>query len=533
MRIAVVGSGISGLSAAWLLQKQHEVTLIERHHRIGMGAFKVDVDIGGEKVPIDIPMRVYNVQTYRRLMGFYEALGVETHPCDHSGALINERGEAYFRYQKAELFGRTVRYAFGPLSLITSTGRYALELARFQRSAASDLARGRMARRTIDDYLSENQYSRGFKEQVIYPVFSVICTCSYEAVRAYPAELIAEFLLALLGKAQLRRLRRGTLAVTEAVSKAVSHVECGVKIKRVWADETTANVEDEEGAVRCFDHVVIATQADEAREMLDPTHRDERALLKRVPYDSSVTCVHRDPSLLPKRSLWGPVTYTLSSQHDRPMATLWINRVLPDLPESFDLFQTVNPLRSPKPELLLASATLTRPLVTQDSLEAIEALSALQRRSARRLWLCGSYAARGIPLLETGVRSALSVASATPTASPITSSCRVSPLMMHPKHTAASNAPHRSAAPAITASSNAPGASTTTRSPAAPPAAPNAFAAPSRIAPVTAGLYRLTISATRNPRASRATGWGGVSAIGEGIVGRPAAPCAPQTQPQL
>ncbi len=409
MKIAVVGSGISGLSAAWLLQKKHEVTLIERHARVGMGAFKVDVDFEGRKVPIDIPMRVYNVQTYRRLMSFYESLGVETHPCDHSGALFNEDGEAYFRYQKVELFGRTVRYTTGPLSLISRTGRYALELARFKRSAASDLARGRMRAKTIDEYLRESRYSRGFAEQVIYPVFSVICTCSYEAVRAYPAEFIAEFLLALLNKAQLRRLRRGTLAVTEAVSNAVSHVECGVKIRRVWDDGTKASLEDDKGVVRSFDHVVVATQADQAARMLDAAHQEERALLKRVPYDSSITCVHRDASLLPERSLWGPVTYTLSSLHDRPMATLWVNRVLPELPERFDLFQTVSPIREPDPKLLLASATLSRPLVTQDSLEAIEALNTLQQRSDRRLWFCGSYAARGIPLLETGIRSAISV----------------------------------------------------------------------------------------------------------------------------
>jgi predicted NAD/FAD-binding protein len=168
-----------------------------------------------------------------------------------------------------------------------------------------------------------------------------------------------------------------------------------------------------DGGSQRFDHVVVATQANQAATMLDQGFARERSALGRFAYESSVVTVHTDARLAPaQRSRWAPVNLILDPMGDRPMATIWMNRVQPSLRDASPVFQTWNPIVEPAPASVRASARFERPVVNAASLVGAREVAALHDERGRRLWFCGSYLGPGIPLLESAAVTAANVARA-------------------------------------------------------------------------------------------------------------------------
>jgi predicted NAD/FAD-binding protein len=162
-----------------------------------------------------------------------------------------------------------------------------------------------------------------------------------------------------------------------------------------------------------FDHVVLATQANQALALWHDATPAEAAVLRAFRYRALDVVMHRDPRLMPaRRADWSPVNARVCAEHERPESTIWINRVQPALRDAAPLFQTVQPQRSPREDLVIGHARFERPLVDRASVQAVAALQGLHAQPGRRVWLCGSYAQPGVPLLESAVRSAYAVAAA-------------------------------------------------------------------------------------------------------------------------
>lgn len=402
VRIAVVGSGIGGLAAAWLLARVHEVTLLERLGRPGMAAHGVDLGAGAR---VDVPLRVFHPAYYPTLTALYAAVGVETEPVDYSASFSDQDGATYFRYRNLRLAGRT-------LSIPRAGLRLAASAARYFAGARRDLARGRLAGRTIDEYLAARGLER-FGARVLVPALCGIATCSYTRARAYPAALVVDYLTrgGLFWGA--RRARSGSDDVVARLLGGVARVQVDRRVAAVEPDAAGVAVRDEAGASERFDHVVLATPASAARRTLAGACPAEAEVLGRFTYVPSRVVVHRDGGLMPaRRRDWAPVNFGVAPGHDAPMATIWLNRVQPDLAGAADVFQTWSPLREPVPGTLLAAADLERPVVDVTTAAAQAALARLQEQPGRRVWFCGSYADPGIPLLESAAASALRVARA-------------------------------------------------------------------------------------------------------------------------
>jgi uncharacterized protein len=160
-----------------------------------------------------------------------------------------------------------------------------------------------------------------------------------------------------------------------------------------------------------FDHVVFATQANQALALLADAAPDEAAALSAFRYRGLEVLMHSDATLMPKRRAdWSPVNARVCAEHEQPESTIWINRVQPGLRQAAPLFQTVMPQRSPRDDCILGHARFERPLVGAGSAAALASLQQLHAQPGRRVWWCGSYAEAGVPLLESAVRSALMVA---------------------------------------------------------------------------------------------------------------------------
>lgn len=406
MRIAVVGSGIGGLSAAWLLGERHSVTIYERRHRLGMTADTFGLRENG--VRVDVPLRVFHAGYYPRMLALYAILGVETEAVNYASSFVDRSGRLHFRYRNLRLRGRSIPY-MPPVDLrlprACLIGLEALRLLLF--SPAFEPPRGA---ESTEAYFKRKRFSTRFFDRFILPTMASICTCSYNAVRRIPADLVVDYLARSLRGGGVRRARRGAEDVVERLASRVAHVQTGAGVVRIERREDGVLVVDETGDAVHYDHVVIATHAQQALRMLE-AEASERALLAAFSFERSRVVLHRDPRLAPRSPrTWGSVNFIVDPTASGPMATIWMNAVQPELAREKPLFQTWNPLFEPDPSTLLTEASFVRPVVDAASETALTELHKLHREPQRRVWFCGAWAARGIPLLETAVVSSLRVA---------------------------------------------------------------------------------------------------------------------------
>lgn len=408
-RIAIVGSGIAGLSAAWLLGREHEVTLFERHDAPGMSAFNVSVETAAGTQRVDVPLRVFKAGYYANLCALYRAAGVAMQASDHA-AVFYRAGEhaPYFQYRNLHLG----RWSLPLVGLRNVRGlAIAREALRFQRQGRADLAAGRAAGLSLDGYLEAHPFSEAFVEGVLLPTFAAIATCDYADVRRYPAEAIIDF---FTHGSLLSGIWRARYGADDAIARLLAParaVRCHSEVVAIQPEPEAIRVRMADGSQQRCDHVVLAVQAHQARKLVADHDPKAAALLARVPHAASEVVVHSAPEAIPGGVTPGsPVSYLVAEAHAAPMASIHLNAVVPALAAEPPLFQTWNPLREPHVGAVLGRAHFERPLVTLDSQAAVAELVALQSEEQRRLHYCGSYAMPGIPLLESAVRSAMAIA---------------------------------------------------------------------------------------------------------------------------
>ncbi|MFK8016470.1 MAG: NAD(P)/FAD-dependent oxidoreductase [Gammaproteobacteria bacterium] len=410
MRIAVVGSGIAGLSAAWLLSKDHHVTIYEKFGQLGMDAHSLELqgEQGGAR--IDVPLRVFFDGFYPNLTALYKELDIEFKPINYSASfgLLNEK--TYFRYDNYKLGRLSLPFLKGRQSVNARGLRIGWEILRFFRQSPRSLAQGIADTTTLEDYLDDQNYSQTFASDFLYPAFSGICTCSHESIKAYPARVILEYLNSGLLLSAVRRVTRGTAEVVKLLAREVREVRLQSPVTDVLRTAEGVKVCTTDGAAT-FDHVVLATQANQTSTILKNPSPEERELLESFTYEPSRVVVHTDTRLAPSggKAQWAPVNFLLANRESAPMATIWMNAIQ-HMPGSDPVFQTWNPAIEPEPSQLIGEANFERPVVNLESMKGLQRLSQLHDQTDRRVWFAGSYATHGIPLLESAANSAFLIA---------------------------------------------------------------------------------------------------------------------------
>nr|WP_315491137.1 FAD-dependent oxidoreductase [uncultured Rhodoferax sp.] len=406
-RIAIIGSGMAGLAAAWFLGNRHSVTLFERQPRLGIGAHSVQTPGG----VVDVPLRVIYPGYYPELFALLAETGVPVEPLDASLGFGDQGGASYFRYSNLHVLGKTLPWVTPSTWLHGESRRILLDLGRFLWEVPQALAAGHLVDRTIGDYLDLQKYSSAFTDRFLVPAFAGINTVSCQEVRDYPAELVAQYFNRQFMVSSVYRAVGGAAAIAQALSARAAQLRFNAPIRSVQRTSRQVIITMEDGSTENFDAVIFATQANQVMAMLRDASQSERAVLEAVRYGGVRVVMHHDVRLMPaNRKDWGPVNYILSPQHDRPMVSIWVNRLLPAYQDARPLFQTINPMVEPTTDLVLQDCSLQRPIVdlaTQANLQELEALHAQYGRS---VFFCGSYAAQGIPLLESAVASARRVA---------------------------------------------------------------------------------------------------------------------------
>ena len=409
MKIAVIGTGIAGMSAAWLLNTRHDVTVYEKNPRAGGHSNTVEVATRAGPTAVDTGFIVYNTLNYPNLTALFTHLGVPTKASDMSFA--------------ASLRGGRLEYAGTDLNGLLGQRRNILrprfwrmikDLLRFYRSAPALLADPQSRALSLGDYLGREGYSAEFIDDHLLPMGAAIWSTTPPDMLAYPAAAFISFfqshgLLLLRDRPQWRTVDGGSREYVRRLTASYSDSIRFRGVRAIKRKPSGVEVEDFQGHVDYFDHVVIASHADEALALLaDPDER-EHTLLRPWRYTKNAAVLHSDPSLMPRRkrvwASWNFVEPTEKSDASQLCVTYWMNR-LQGLRQDEPFFVTLNPALQPAAALKHYEITYTHPLFDEAARRSQRGLWSLQGR--RNTWFCGSYF--GFGFHEDALQAGLAVA---------------------------------------------------------------------------------------------------------------------------
>lgn len=406
-RIAVIGSGIAGMSAAWLLSQSHDVTLYEKDGRLGGHSNTVTVKTSAGLTPIDTGFIVFNDITYPNLVALFEHLGVTTKASDMSFGVSLHGGRMEYSSVGASAFLCGGRNLLNPRFWSMTW-----DLLRFYKHAPLELLGTRNDLTSLGDYLRRRGYGDAFQHDHLLPQAAAIWSASLAEIHSYPACAFVRFfenhgLLKLSGRPKWRTVEGGSRAYVEKLTApyaAASQLNCGaVSVRReagaVWIRDATDRAERYDGAL-------IATHADSALSMLDDPSVEERAVLGAFRYTKNRAVLHTDRALMPRReALWASWNYVGDNPAGGCVVSYWMNR-LQRLGCREDIFLTLNPQQMPHPETVLYETEYDHPIFDAAALRAQERIWSLQGQ--RSTWFAGAHFGAGFH--EDGLQAGLAAA---------------------------------------------------------------------------------------------------------------------------
>lgn len=407
LNIAVIGTGIAGMSAAWLLNREHSVTVYEKNDRIGGHSNTVDAITTQGPTPVDTGFIVYNERNYPNLTALFRHLDVPTRDSEMSFAASLDGG-------RLEYAGTDINGLLGQRRNIVRPRfwRMVADLLRFYREAPALLEDPKAANISLGDYLSRENYGRSFIEDHLLPMGAAIWSTTASEMKACPATTFVRFfkshgLLTLTDRPQWRTVEGGSRAYVERLIASYRHHIRFGGVRSVRRAPNCVRVEDNDGTVESFDHVVIATHADEAFALLSDPDPLEESLLGGWRYTRNRAVLHRDPAQMPqRRRVWSSWNF-IGGEGDTGQlcVTYWMNR-LQSLDDSDPLFVTLNPVREPAPGTVIQEFEYSHPFFDTASLASQRRLWSLQGN--RSTWYCGSYFGHGFH--EDALQAGLAVA---------------------------------------------------------------------------------------------------------------------------
>jgi uncharacterized protein len=438
MKIAVVGSGISGMAAAWSLASWADVTVFESENRLGGHTHTQHFELEGIRFPVDTGFIVFNHRTYPGLKKWFELLGVETAPSDMSFSACLNQGEL-------EWCGTTLGAVFAQKKNLVSPRFWKMlaDILRFNKEAPQHADAFRMRGDdgpSLGEYLDQHRYGELFLNAYLLPMAGAIWSCPTEQMRAFPMLTFTRFcenhgLLQVANRPQwftvrggsenyIQKLKSNLLAQGDRVSWRLGHqVEQVLPVAGGTAPEdggpaTRVQISGRDlGAIEgarhfseTFDAVIMACHSDQSAAMLKGSQLKAGELASQIRYQNNSAVIHTDLSLMPRRrkawASWNYLHDTHSNQHSRGVSvTYWMNQLQP-LPVQTPVLVTLNATRPPDPNSILNEMHYSHPIFDGPAVSAQRLLPGAQGEGG--VWLAGAWTRYGFH--EDGFQSGLSAA---------------------------------------------------------------------------------------------------------------------------
>ncbi len=402
--IAVIGSGIAGLTAGWLCRESGaNVTIFEANSKRGMDSHTLYLDQEDKRsCYVDIPLRVMSPHAWPTTLKICEILGVKTFEVDTPVACSWLNEGTWFRTSKLKFGSKFIPWTPVRYLLHSETYRMLFGFIKIYKSHSDYLRPGL----TVKEFIKEQKVDPLFWKGLLYPLLTTICTCDEKSLDKWPAMQILELLKKIVFGVRLRRIEGGTKALAEKLGKGLNF-KSGIYVKDLSEQPSGIFLRSQNEDFGPFDNVICAVQANHLNFL--PKHYDlEKNILKSFPYDSGTLWIHSDKNFMPKRKEdWSALHYQVKRDFSNSMFSVWVNPIEPTIAKHTPIFQTWNPIFEPKPEKVYKAVSMERAVVSGENQNLIKELTNLQQLPSRKVFFCGSYAAPGVPLLESAVRSAI------------------------------------------------------------------------------------------------------------------------------
>lgn len=410
MKIAIVGSGIAGLTSAYLLNRKHDISVFEAADWIGGHTHTVDVNLAGRDYAIDTGFIVFNDWTYPNFIKLLGQLGVGFKPTEMSFSVHDPQ-------TRTEYNGNNLNSLFAQRRNLLSPTFWGMlrDILRFNREALADLESQRIdPHTTLGDYLQSRRYGQRFIDHYIVPMGAAIWSMSLADMLAFPLQFFVRFfknhgLLSVSNRPQWCVIEGGSSSYIEPLTASFrERIRLSCPVHRVERDEQGVTVHSAAASER-FDKVIFACHSDQALKILAQPSAAEQQILGALPYAENDVVLHTDTRLLPDRKLaWASWNYRLGGGKQQLAAVTYDMNILQGIESDTTFCVSLNQTDAIDPNKILARYRYAHP---QYSLAGVEAQGRWDElNGANNSWFCGAYWANGFH--EDGVVSGLRVAAA-------------------------------------------------------------------------------------------------------------------------
>ncbi len=407
-RIAVVGAGISGLASAWLLSREHEVTLFEAGSYLGGHTNTVDVTLEGKTHPVDTGFLVFNERTYPNLIAMFALLGVESVDTEMSFAVSLENPDL-------EWAGSNLATVFGQKRNLVRRSFWSMlsDILRFNRESVAWLASHPDNQRSLRDFLREGRYSDAFADWYLLPMAAAIWSCPTGQMLDTPLSTFVRFcqnhgLLQIFDRPSWRTVQGGGREYVKKIAALLDDIRLACPVHSVRREADGLRVTHAAGS-EMFDQVVMACHSDQSLAILGNAASDgQRGVLASVRYQPNRALLHTDRALLPRdEKLWSAWNYFAGTGEPghQPVGVSYLINKLQPLPFKTPVVVTLNPAREPDPAKVIAEFEYAHPIFDGPAIAAQQRLASVQGENG--IWLAGAWGSYGFH--EDGLKSALRV----------------------------------------------------------------------------------------------------------------------------
>lgn len=408
-KIAIIGSGISGLSIAYLLNQKYDITIFEKNSKIGGHANTANIDYNNKKIAVDTGFIVYNFRTYFHLKKLFEHLKVEivesnmsfgikdyNSKLEYSGTSILglfAQKKNIFNYQFLLMIKDILKFNKNSIKLIENSS---LELEKL----------------TLEDFLNSLKLGEYFKNFYLLPMASAIWSCPIEEMKSYPAKTFLQFfynhgLLTIINQPKWYSVKNGSQQYLEKISAGfLDKIKLNSEIIKSSRQNNSVILEDSNGEKYEFDQVIFASHANQTFDIIQDKSRIEEEILGSFKYSNNLAVLHNDENQMPKnKKAWASWVYLSSKLNTKTSLTYWMNN-LQKIDHNYPLFVTLNPIEKIAEDKIFGTYKYSHPIFNFEAINAQKRIGEIQGKN--KIWFVGAWLKYGFH--EDGILSAVNIA---------------------------------------------------------------------------------------------------------------------------